>query len=245
MGAFTAQYNYWYPTASEPVPPSEWEYWVKTSELVQLGLAKIALPKPGFVLAADYTASIGTGLEVIIGTGFAWVVTTDGPILVQNAAPFSVKAAQGLVGVAGAVAPNNWLWAQPNGSVIATQLSTTGPAGTPLAATAIVTDTAVTAVDSNPTGRVNLALRSFQAQVTGFDAPSIANGGYYSTTVTVVGVRPGDALLVVPGTVPVAGIYFPPPIVTANDTVRIHVKNDSGGAVDLASMTLTVFVWKY
>lgn len=74
------------------------------------------------------------------------------------------------------------------------------------------------------------------------DFGNIAAQGEDTTTVTVTGVRSGDAVVVRPTTA-VNGIAIDG-TVTANDTVTIRAFNYSSGAIDPASQTYRVIVFQ-
>ncbi|MFN3650102.1 MAG: hypothetical protein ACK47B_11030 [Armatimonadota bacterium] len=77
-----------------------------------------------------------------------------------------------------------------------------------------------------------------------WDPPSIADGAITSTTVTVTGAAVGD-LAVAGLTTLTAGLALLSAHVTAADTVTVVLLNKTGGALDVASGTLRVGVWKH
>ncbi|MEP2680156.1 MAG: hypothetical protein ABJP44_00575 [Sulfitobacter sp.] len=87
-------------------------------------------------------------------------------------------------------------------------------------------------------GATNITLPKLRVSTT-YDPPSIAAGGTTTTTLTVAGARPGDAVLSVQHTANGAGNLILTGQINANDTVRVTLFNPTGGAVDLASGTLS------
>lgn len=80
------------------------------------------------------------------------------------------------------------------------------------------------------------------ATVTGskiWDPPSVANGATASTTVPLFGVLATDRISVSHSSIVAAG-WFLSAVRSAVDTVTVTILNQTGGAVDLASGTLTV-----
>lgn len=75
-----------------------------------------------------------------------------------------------------------------------------------------------------------------------FDAGSIADGDEEAKEVTVAGAALGDYAYVIPG-IDVADLVITA-TVTAEDTITVILANNTGGAIDLASQTLTVYVDK-
>lgn len=76
-----------------------------------------------------------------------------------------------------------------------------------------------------------------------FDFPSIADGAQSTTTVTVTGAALGDFVTAIALGVSQAGVILHG-YVSAADTVTVVAQNESGGAVDFASTTLSVRVRK-
>lgn len=77
-----------------------------------------------------------------------------------------------------------------------------------------------------------------------WDPASIANGGVATTTITVSEAAVGDLAIAALSTLTAAGAISITARVTAANTVTVTIRNDSGGAVDPASGTLRVTVWK-
>ena len=74
-----------------------------------------------------------------------------------------------------------------------------------------------------------------------YDPPNLAAGASTSTTVTVTGAvlgQPAQACF----SLDTAGVALAA-MVTAADTVTVILTNTTGGAVDLASGTLSAFAW--
>lgn len=82
-------------------------------------------------------------------------------------------------------------------------------------------------------------LIGLQAKAT-FDAAEIADGAFQATTVTVTGAALGDFAVASLG-VDVTDIFVSAAVTSAN-TVSVVLHNETGGALDLASTTLRVFV---
>jgi hypothetical protein len=80
--------------------------------------------------------------------------------------------------------------------------------------------------------------QTWRSQDFTFDPPSIANGAEYQTTFTMPGVVLGDFALV-STSIDTAGVYVDVRV-SATDTLKVHYRNLSGGAVDLASHTVSV-----
>lgn len=76
-------------------------------------------------------------------------------------------------------------------------------------------------------------------QVT-WDIPSVAANTTEEETFTLTGVKVGDYVHVSKSDLD-AGIAFGSARVTAADTVGVQITNPTGGAVDAASETVTVF----
>ncbi len=76
-----------------------------------------------------------------------------------------------------------------------------------------------------------------------YDAPSIANAGRTTTTVTVTGAALGDFVTGVSFGVDLAGLMLNAYVSAAN-TVTIVLQNNTGSAVDLGSTTVRVRVRK-
>lgn len=72
-----------------------------------------------------------------------------------------------------------------------------------------------------------------------YDPPSLAAGATQTTTVTVTGAAVGDAVTSIAFSVANASITWTGSV-TAADTVTVTMRNNSGGAIDLASGTLRV-----
>ena len=72
---------------------------------------------------------------------------------------------------------------------------------------------------------------------------SINNGAQSSTNVTVTGAAVGDPAFAGFTSITAAG-WVISAIVTGADTVKVTLVNHTGGAVDLASGTVTAIVWK-
>lgn len=77
-----------------------------------------------------------------------------------------------------------------------------------------------------------------------YDPPSVASGSQTSTTITVTGAAVGDTTTCGHSTV-TADLWQISCYVSAADTVRVVLKNHSGGAIDAASGTLRADVWKH
>lgn len=75
------------------------------------------------------------------------------------------------------------------------------------------------------------------------DFADTADGAQATTTVTVTGAELGDYVLAVSVGVSQAGVILSG-YVSAADTVTVLLQNESGGAVNLASTTLSVLVRK-
>ncbi len=89
-----------------------------------------------------------------------------------------------------------------------------------------------------------LNFRSYQTVTTTWDPPNIAAGATATLPVTVPGARVGDTAMADLAQIIVGGwiVYA---TVTANDTVVVTVLNQTGVAVDLASGTVRVSVFKH
>jgi hypothetical protein len=74
-----------------------------------------------------------------------------------------------------------------------------------------------------------------------WDAPSAATGGDELDTISCPGVALGDIVLGVSLGVSAAGLAVSA-YVSAADVVTVHVANNTGGAVDLASTTVRVLI---
>ena len=72
---------------------------------------------------------------------------------------------------------------------------------------------------------------------------SINNGAQSSTNVTVTGAAVGDPAFAGFTSITAAG-WVISAVVTAENTVKVTLVNHTGGAVDLASGTVTAIVWK-
>jgi len=72
---------------------------------------------------------------------------------------------------------------------------------------------------------------------------SISNGAQSSTNVTVTGAAVGDPAFAGFSPITAAG-WVVSAVVTAENTVKVTLVNHTGGAVDLASGTVTAIVWK-
>lgn len=84
----------------------------------------------------------------------------------------------------------------------------------------------------------------FSESVT-WDPPNVGNGAQATTTVTVTGVRLADANPVIAGfSRDLQGMRLTG-YVSADNTVVCVLRNDTGGALDLASGTLRVGVWRH
>lgn len=81
--------------------------------------------------------------------------------------------------------------------------------------------------------------RGFNVTAT-IDFGSAAAQGQSSATVTIAGVRSGDAVHVTP-TADVSGIVFTG-VVTAADTVTVYAKNYSAAGIDPASQVFRIIV---
>lgn len=77
-----------------------------------------------------------------------------------------------------------------------------------------------------------------------YDPPSVASGSQTSTTITVTGATVGDTTTCGHSTI-TADLWQISCYVSAADTVRVVLKNHSGGAIDAASGTLRADVWKH
>jgi len=75
-----------------------------------------------------------------------------------------------------------------------------------------------------------------------YDPPNLADGAGISTTVTVTGAALGDFVLA-SFSLDLQGITLTGYISAAN-TVTVRLQNESGGAIDLASGTLRMLVFK-
>lgn len=71
----------------------------------------------------------------------------------------------------------------------------------------------------------------------------IASDAEASQTVTVMGARTGDAVLVTPGA-RTAGIVDNIGIVTANDTVTVYAQNPTGGGITPGAKTYRIIVFQ-
>lgn len=78
---------------------------------------------------------------------------------------------------------------------------------------------------------------------TGVNLASLADGAGSSTTITVNGVALGDVVLGVAFGVDLSGMTVTAYVSAAN-TVTVRAQNESAGAVDLASTTVTLVVAK-
>ena len=86
-----------------------------------------------------------------------------------------------------------------------------------------------------------VAKRTLQGSAT-WDAGSIADGDEEAKEVTVAGAAIGDHVIAFLG-VDIADLQLTADV-TAEDTVTVTLSNSTGGAIDLASTTLTVIVYK-
>lgn len=77
-----------------------------------------------------------------------------------------------------------------------------------------------------------------------YDPPSVAAGSQTSTTITVTGAAVGDTASCGHTTI-TADLWQISCYVSAADTVRVVLKNHSGGAIDASSGTLRADVWKH
>lgn len=77
-----------------------------------------------------------------------------------------------------------------------------------------------------------------------YDPPSVSSGSQTSTTLTVSGAAVGDVATCGHTTI-TADLWQISCYVSATDTVRVVLKNHSGGAIDAASGTLRADVWKH
>jgi len=77
-----------------------------------------------------------------------------------------------------------------------------------------------------------------------YDPPSVSSGSQTSTTITVTGAAVGDTANCGHSTI-TADLWQISCYVSATDTVRVVLKNHSGGAIDAASGTLRADVWKH
>lgn len=76
-----------------------------------------------------------------------------------------------------------------------------------------------------------------------YDPPSIAAGAGQSVDFTVPGAAIGDAVIASPGT-SIGFLEMSAPVVVSADTVRLRLTNPTGAAIDMASSTWRVRVWK-
>lgn len=76
-----------------------------------------------------------------------------------------------------------------------------------------------------------------------WDPPSIADGAVTTTTVTVTGAAVGDRAVASLSTLG-SSVALLSAHVSAADTVLVVLLNKTGGALDLASGTLNVDVWR-
>lgn len=77
-----------------------------------------------------------------------------------------------------------------------------------------------------------------------WDPPNLTNGSVASTTVTVTGAAVGDIAYAAHSSIGANNVIISANVQAA-DTVRVVLRNDTGGALDIASGTLRVNVWKY
>lgn len=77
-----------------------------------------------------------------------------------------------------------------------------------------------------------------------YDPPNVTSGSQTSTTITVTGAAVGDVANCGHSTI-TADLWQIACYVSAADTVRVVLKNHSGGAIDAASGTLRADVWKH
>lgn len=86
--------------------------------------------------------------------------------------------------------------------------------------------------------------KHFMASAT-WDPANVNDGAQTTTTVTVTGARLVDASPVMVGfDKDLQGMRLTG-YVSADDTVTVVLRNDTGGAINLASGTLRVGVWRY
>lgn len=90
--------------------------------------------------------------------------------------------------------------------------------------------------------RAPISPRRTQAKAT-LDFPSVAAAGTQSLTVSVSGAEVGDAVLVVPGVTPVAGLLFDAQV-TARGVVAVRAHNITAAAIDPAAGVFRVIVIK-
>ena len=76
-----------------------------------------------------------------------------------------------------------------------------------------------------------------------WDPPNVGNGAQTTTTVTVTGAALGDEV-VCSFNKDLQGMRLTG-YVSATDTVTVVLRNDTGGAIDLASGTLRASVWQH
>lgn len=78
-----------------------------------------------------------------------------------------------------------------------------------------------------------------------WDPANLVDGaGETSAAVTVTGAAVGNPVMVAPATVDLTGLTVTA-CVKGADEVRIRIQNESGGAIDLASDTWTVYVFQF
>ncbi len=76
-----------------------------------------------------------------------------------------------------------------------------------------------------------------------WDPANLASGAPQSTDVTLTGAASGDEVSV-SFSLPLQGTHLWGEVISSN-TVRVYQRNDTGGAVNLASGTLRVSVWQH
>lgn len=85
-------------------------------------------------------------------------------------------------------------------------------------------------------------VRQFSGSTT-YDPPSLADGASTSTTLTVTGAAVGDFALAAHDKI-LTNAVMVSAHVSAADTVTVILLNRTGGVLDLASGTLSAFVWR-
>jgi len=92
-------------------------------------------------------------------------------------------------------------------------------------------------------GGTGVILQHLSATAT-WDPPSLNNGAVTSTTITVTGAGLGDIVNASHNQIGANNVIVSAHVQAA-DTVRVVLRNDSGGTLNIASGTLRVNVWKY
>ena len=92
-------------------------------------------------------------------------------------------------------------------------------------------------------GGTGVILQHLSATAT-WDPPSLNNGAVTSTTITVTGAGLGDIVNASHNQIGSNNVIVSAHVQAA-DTVRVVLRNDSGGTLNITSGTLRVNVWKY